>query len=138
MTLFSNPFLYLFYPNPGNATWSSPKAAALLLVCVLLVVASFGIKRWRIKVENPVTRKLSRSWSSAALWFGIVGFVLIFARVEDIGYVAMRLWWLVWLVIAVLYLFVQVRLFRARHYSMLPREWQDDPREKYLPRRKKK
>jgi len=129
---------YLFYPNPGNAMWNSPKVVLLLLVCLTLVIASFAIKRWRAKVSNPVSRKLSRSWPSATFWFGIVGFILIFSRIENIGYVSMRLWWLVWLVAAGFYLFMQVRIFRARHYNVLPREQQDDPREKYLPKSKKK
>ncbi|MFA6259069.1 MAG: hypothetical protein WCX29_00485 [Candidatus Peribacteraceae bacterium] len=139
MTLLSDPLLYLFYPNPGNASWTSPKAFVLLVLCLLFITVSFGLKRWRGKQGNAVLRRLSRSWSSSAFWFGITGLVLLFARIESIGYVAMRIWWAVWLFFLLFYLFVQVRVFRARYYEVLPREVQDDdPRAKYLPRSRKR
>jgi len=137
MTLFSDPLTYLFYPNPGNAHITSPKAFILLLLCAALVFASFGIRRWRSGVTNAVTRKLSRSWSMAAFWFGITGLFLVLARVEEVSYVSMRFWWAIWFAALCLYLTLQVRIFRARHYEVLPAERSEDPRAKYLPARKK-
>ncbi len=138
MSLFTDPLTYIFYPNPGNASWDSQKAFALIIACGLLVVASFVIKYWRKRQQNPVTRKLSRSWSVSAFWFGIIGLILVLARLETISYVSMRLWWGVWAAAFIFYLYVQVRLFRARHYEVMPKERSDDPRERYLPQRKKR
>lgn len=132
-------FTYLFWPNPGNATYGSPKALALLAICILLIVAGVALRQWRRKLQNPVTKKLSRSWPAAAFWFGIVGLFLVVVRVEEISYVSMRFWWLVWAIILVVYLFIQAKLFRARHYRVLPREGVEaDPMEKYLPKKKKR
>ena len=130
---------YIFYPNPGNATLTSPKALTLIIICGLMVIASFGIKFWRGRLKNPVTKRLSRSWARASFWFGVIGLILAYSRIESISYVSMRLWWIVWLGALIFYLFVQYKLFRARHYEVLPKEKaEEDPREKYLPRKKKK
>ena len=109
----------------------------LLGVCVALILLSIAIRFWRQHVENSVTRRLSRSWASATLWFGIVGLMLTVARVEQISYVSMRFWWGVWLLSLLLMIVVQLKRWRAMHYQVLPKMTVDDPREKYLPRRKK-
>jgi len=130
---------YIFYPNPGNASFTSPKALTLIIVCAIFVLGSFGIKIWRSRLSNPVTKKLSRSWARASFWFGVVGLILVYSRIESISYVSMRIWWAVWFLALVAYLFIQDKLFRARHYKVLPKEkLEEDPREKYLPKRKKK
>ena len=138
MPSFRYILTYLFYPNPGPVALSNPKALVLLIACGLMVVGSFAIKKWRSRLSNAVTRKLSRSWSMASFWFGIVGCFFVFSRMESIGYLSIRFWWVLWLIALLLYLFIQVRVFRARHYEILPRESTKDPRSRYLPKRKKK
>lgn len=129
---------YLFWPHPEAATYDNPKVIALLLVCVALILLGFGIRRWRLAVRNPITRRLSRSWISAAMALGLTGIVLCVARVEQISYISMRFWWLVWVLSFVLVFAVQWRRWRALHYEVLPRAETEDPREKYLPKRKKR
>ena len=129
---------YLFWPNPGNATYQSPKAIALLIACVVLAIFSVGIRLWRRNLQNPVTKKLSASWGSAAFWFGLSGAVMVVARVEQIQFLAMRFLWVLWAAFACLYLFFQLRRFRQKHYEVLPKvKLAEDPREKYLPTKKK-
>ncbi len=130
-------FSFLFWPNPANATYSSPKAIALLAVCALLMALSIVISVWRKNHKNPVTRKLTRSWGTASFWFGLTGLILVVARVEQIQFVSMRVWWVLWLAIAIFFIFLQFKLFTARHYEVLPMVKHVDPREKYLPKRKK-
>jgi hypothetical protein len=109
----------------------------LLGICVVLILASIVIRYWRRGLTNPITKKLSRSWSSAALWFGIVGIVLVVSRVESIQFLAMRFMWVLWGLAFLVYLFFQWRLFRSRHYEILPKMKVEDPRDKYLPKSKK-
>ncbi len=130
--------VYLFWPNPGNAYYDSPKAMALLLFCVALVAASLVLSVWRRKQSNQVMRRLSKSWPTAAFWFGLVGLILVVARVEQIQFIAMRILWVVWGAILLVYLFFQIKLFRSRYYTVLPTETALDPRAQYLPKRKKK
>jgi hypothetical protein len=129
---------YFFYPNPGAASYTTPTQLGLLLLCAALVAASFGIGFWRKGVQNPVTKKLSRSWSSVSFWMGIVGAVLVVARVEQIQFVAMRFLWVLWVAVGLIYVYLQLRLFRAKHYEVLPRERVDDPRNRYLPGKKRR
>lgn len=128
---------YLLWPNPESVPYSNPKVMALLGICAAFVVLSFAVRRWRLHLSNPVTKRLSKSWASATAWFGIVGLVLAVARVEQISYVSMRLWWGVWLLALLFTVFVQAKRWRAMHYQVLPKEKMNDPREKYLPKRKK-
>lgn len=136
-TFLFQVFSFLFYPNPANATYGSPKSLVLLALCILLMAGAVALSMWRKKLSNAVTRKLSRTWPSASFWFGFVGLVLVISRVEQIQFVSMRFWWLVWFAIAAFYIFLQFRLFRARHYEVLPKEVSRDPRSKYLPRKRK-
>lgn len=132
-------FTYLFWPNPpGETGYGSPKALALLILCGLLVAASFCIAAWRKRQTNPMTKKLSRSWSSAAMWFGCIGLFLVVCRVEHIQYLAMRFLWVVWLFSLLLYVGIQVKLYRTRHYEVISEEQADDPRDKYLPKKKRR
>ena len=128
--------VYLFWPNPGNADYSSPKAAVLLGVCVGLLVFSYVLSLWRRKTKNPVTKKLSRSWSATSAWMGVTGLVLVVARVEEISYLSIRFLWVLWGLVALLYLWFQIKQYRMRHYEKLPTVKVDDPREQYLPKKK--
>ena len=128
---------YLLWPNPEAPGYDNPKVMALLTICAAFVVLSMVLRTWRLHMHNPVTKRLSRSWSSAALWFGLVGLVLAVARVEQISYISMRLWWGVWLLILVLVLVTQIRRWRAMHYQIVPKQKVNDPREKYLPKKRK-
>lgn len=135
MEFLQSAAFYLFYPNPGNASWDSPKALILAGVCLLMVIAAYALRVWRRRLQNPVTKKLSRSWASASFWFGVTGLLLVASRVNTIQFLSMRILWVVWGVLLILYVVVQVRIFRARHYVMISPTRPDDPRSKYLPKR---
>lgn len=124
---------YFFYPNPGGASYTSASMLTLIALCCVLVALSIAIRLWRTRLQNPVTKKLSRSWSSAAFWFGVVGLLLVVCRVEGIQFLAMRSFWGVWLLAALVYLFFQWKIYRARHYEILPKVTVTDPRSRYLP-----
>ena len=94
--------------------------------------------RWRKKMSNAPTKKLTRSWPSASLWFGLIGLFLVVCRVEGISFVSMRVWWLIWLAILIAYSFIQWKMFKARHYEIVPKQKKDvTARDKYLPKKKK-
>lgn len=134
-----NDFLvYLFWPNPGNAHYGSPKVMALLGICALMILGSFALSWWRKNKASPAIRKVSKSWPTAALWFGLVGLFLAVSRVEQIQFVSMRFLWVLWLGALILYFFWQMRVYRNRYYEVLPNEPVVDPRSKYLPKRKRR
>lgn len=129
--------IFLFWPNPGSATYASPKAFALLIFCIVLVAASLVFSMWRKRQKNPLMKQLSRSWASTSFWFGLIGLIFVFARVENIQFLAMRIWWVFWIIFAIWYVYFQVKRFRARYYQVLSVEKSADPRSAYLPKRKR-
>ncbi len=129
---------FIFWPNPGNATYTSPKALTLLIVCIVFIVASFVLPFVRGKWNNPQLRKLSKSWATATGWFGWTGLVLVICRVEEIQYLAMRFLWIIWGVLLVLYVVLQIRSYRMRYYEVIPNRPTQDARAQYLPQRKKR
>ncbi len=128
---------YIFWPNPPLTSYSNPKVLAVMLLCLALVVGAYAVKKWRAK-QQPVTKKLSRNWASAAFGFGLAGLFLVVCRVEGIQFFSMRFFWVLWAASIAFYLWLQMRLFRARHYEVMPAERVVDPMEKYLPGRKKR
>ncbi|MBM3227986.1 hypothetical protein FJZ27_03975 [Candidatus Peribacteria bacterium] len=128
---------YLFWPNPQATSYDSPKVVAILVACAAMVALSFAVRSWRVRQTNPVTKRLSRGWSAALLLFAGFALVFVVARVEGISFVSMRVWWIVWAVALVFVLLAQVRRWRAMHYEVLPSSSIHDPREKYLPKKKK-
>ena len=125
---------YLFWPNPGGWSYGTLSAQMMLGYGLLLLVASVILSRWRHTVRNPRTKLLSRSWASAALWFGVVALVLALSRIEYIQFFAMRFLWVVYALALVLYVVFQVINFRRRHYTVMQTPKVIDEREKYLPR----
>lgn len=133
-----NQFLvYLFWPNPGNAGYDSPKVIVLMAICALMILGSFALSFWRNRKASPAMRKISKSWSSILFWFGLVGLILAVARVEQIQYVSMRFIWALWLAALIFAGYLQLRIYRNRYYEVIPATKTVDPRSKYLPKRKR-
>lgn len=133
-----NILRYLIQPHPYPAAYTSPMVMTMGVILLLLFVASIAIRFWRRGLANAVTRSLSRSWAGACFWFAAVGVVLLVARTEEVLFLSMPLLWVVWFGSFVAFVILQIRLFLARHYQVLPRQRVEDPREKYLPKQKKK
>ena len=130
---------YLFWPNPPTVSYASTKAVILFVVSIGILTSSFALKYWRKRLTNAVTKKLSRSWPMFCFWLGFIGIFLVVCRVEGISFLSMRIWWAFWLITAIIFAVVQVRMFRSRHYEVVKKEVvPDDPRDKYLPKQKKK
>ena len=129
---------YIFWPHPPHAAFFSVKVQIAFWICVAFVAVSVALRLWRNGIKNSVTKKLSKSWASTLQWYGLIGIVLVVARVVEAQYIAMRLWWIVWLVSLCVYVFVQVRMWRSRHYEIIPSKTVSDPRDPYLPSRKRR
>lgn len=130
--------MYLFWPNPGNAYYSSPKVVALLVLLAVMIVGSFVVSYWRKNYASAAVRKVSKGWSPSLLWFGIIGLILVVSRVEQIQFLAMRVMWVVWAAFILLAVYLQMRTYRNRYYEVLPATQVTDPRSKYLPKRKRR
>jgi len=133
MSFFSS----LFDPFPPALEYSDPLLLPFLLIALGLLAASYFLSRLSRNHPNPVTKKLTKIWPKAAFFYGFVALILVVSRAEAIQYIAMQFWWIVWAILGILFATVQYRLFRSRHYQVLKSEHVEDPREKYLPKRKR-
>lgn len=129
---------YLFWPNPGNAYYSSPSMLIMLAVGVGLIVLAVVLRFWRQGLQDAMRKKLSRSWPATAAWFGLVLLFLVVARVEQIQFFAMRVLVLLWAVALLLAIVFHARRFRSKYYEIIPTKVVDDPREQYLPKKRKR
>lgn len=135
----SDLLTYIVWPNPPAPSYDNPKVIFILLVCGALVIGSFAMKHWRMRLQNSVTKKLTRSYGPAMFWFGLTGFFMVICRTEGISYLSMRLWWGVWLAVALLFIWIQVKMFRARHYEIIPQEkTPENVKNQYLPKKKRR
>lgn len=128
---------YLFWPNPEGMGYTDPHPLIAFTVCGLLLLSSLMFRVMRARSRSGSFRRLTSSWARAALWFGVVGLLLVVARVEGIQYVSMRFWWIVFGGSAAGYVFVQWRRAQCLLYEVIPSVQSQDLREKYLPRRKR-
>ena len=128
---------YLFWPNPGGVSYLDPHPLIALLVCGVLLLLALVLRILRTRSHSGSFRRLTQSFDRAALWFGLVGLFLVIARAEEIQYVAMRFWWIVFGGSFALYVFVQCRRARLLWYEVIPSAPSQDLREKYLPHRKR-
>lgn len=126
---------YWFYPRPPATSYENSTVLVLLGFCILLFLGSFGVALFRKRASNPVTKKLMRSWPSLMRWAGASGLILVVARVEDIQFLSMRALWILWILIFASFALLQAWKFRLKHYTILPKEYVEDPRDKYLPKK---
>jgi hypothetical protein len=131
-----DPISYLFGLNPGGVGYGSPSMLFLLLLSLATIGVSVYLRKRRGGYVQPLLKKLSRTWPTVTLVFGIVGVVLVVCRVEGIQIFAMRFLWVLWFALLGVYAYLQRRIFRSRYYEVLPRQTVVDPRDKYLPGRK--
>ena len=129
--------VYWFWPNPGGWSYDSLHVRLILGACLLILLSSFVIAFWRSRTSNPMTKLLTKSWPTAAFWFGITGVVFVISREATIQFVSMRVLWVVWGLLAVLYASIQLLSFRRRHYTVVKSRRVVDERDKYLPSRKR-
>lgn len=131
-----NALSYLFWPNPGVAAYSDPMPLAAFAVCGVLLLLSLVLRILRKRAHSWSIRRFAQSFDRVTLWFGIVGLLLVVARVEGMQYLAMRFWWVVWGGSLLSCSVVQLRRLRFLGYEVISSAAPPDPREKYLPRRK--
>lgn len=120
---------YLFWPNPGAVSYADPHPLIALALCGVFLLASL--------VLHCMRGRLVHNFARAALWFGLVGLLLVVARAEEIQYISMRFWWIVWGGSLLLYAVVQCRRARLLWYEVISSAVSPDLREKYLPHRKR-
>ncbi len=127
----------LFALTSGAHDYSSTGVASLLAVGVLLLVLSSVVRRKRRSFQGTV-KALSKTWPSALLLFGAVGVALGVCRAEGVPFFSMPLLAVLWAILLVVVASLHVFLYRKRSYTIIPSQKTIDPREQFLPKRRKR
>ena len=82
------------FPNPDFKYTKLSLAIGLLLI---LCGVALNIYRKK-KVKEPVLKKMLKKYPGKLELFGFILLVLLYFRKVGIPYLAMRIWWLIWLI----------------------------------------
>lgn len=120
----------LFDAHPQALAYADPSVAAQLVAAVAMIAAAQVLRRVRFSAGR---RGVTRTWPPSLLVFGVAGAVLAVARAEAIAWLAMPLWSALWAGLAALLAVLQAAVWRRRTYTVVPVAKQTDPRDAYLP-----
>ena len=123
---------YLFWPNPGVASYAHPALLLLLIFCISLIAAGMTLRWLRVRMDT-VTRKLTRSWPIFCIVFGATWCAFVISRVEGVQYLSMRFLWVIWIAALAFIIFLQWKLYRTQHYRIERVSRENSARDKYLP-----
>lgn len=142
MEYISSTFKYLFNSNPGTAfKYYIP----LLILASVLVISSIAFSAYykkRKKVDFAFKR-LFKSLSNRLILFGILLFILIAVRYENIPYFSMRIWLYILLLVLLYFVYrylkvCTVKYPKERINADTKRQYVKKEENKYLPNKKKK
>ncbi len=129
--------MMLFSLAPGVLPYTHPLVVAMLALSALLFVCAFFVGRVRNGLSGTM-KKVSKSWGPLLCVFGVIGVILAVSRAEGITYFSMPFLAFLWALLLIVIFMLQFLLYRRRAYVILPQQRVEDPREKYLPKPKRR
>lgn len=136
-----NPFKlffpsYLFDPTPGDTFlygWT------LMILFVLLFAASWKIKDFIKGSKNPkIAMELLGELPVRIREFSFIGAILVFLRAENIPYLGMRVWLVIWLGLMIAYGVWTWLNYNKKITELIAEKRTKNRTDKYLPKQKKK
>lgn len=120
----------------GPVSYASLSVLLLLIPGLVLLIASFIVRPLRRNFQASA-KALSKYWPTMLTTFGLLGIVLGVCRAEGIAFLSMPFLGALWGVLAIVILVLQTVAFRRRSYTIIPAAKIEDPRDAYLPKKKK-
>jgi uncharacterized protein YacL len=127
---------YLFDPRPGSAFYFM---IAMIVVFLGLIMTSFYLEKWISK--HPLKKALKQVLPHTAKHLrglGILGFVLLFFRYENLPYLSMRALLIALLISIMAYIGYSVHQFRSKLPAIIEQQKKAKKKKTYLPKSKKK
>ena len=118
-------------PGPVQSNIGEGILIGLPALCVVLAVVAGVIYAQQGKA--PMVKKISGSLIRFGLTMGILGFLLVFFRTQEIPFLAMRIWWVLWVVGLIAWKIVLLRRSLAIPGQLEVRKKRQDEFLKYLP-----
>ncbi len=127
---------YLFTIQPGS---EFKFMVPLIVLFLILTVGSFYIDGWiKKQPHRAAIRELLPKFGSRLRLLGIIGFLLLFARYENIPYFAMRFMLLAFLIGIAAYIGYSLYKYKTHLPELLETRKKKATHHKYLPKSKKK
>ena len=127
---------YLFTLQPGS---EFKFMVPLIAFFLFLSIGSFYIEKWVSRQPHrKAIKELLPDFSKRIRLFGIIGFLLLFARYENIPYFAMRIVLLLFLIGILVYVGRSLYKFKKHLPELLDKKEKKITHQKYLPKSKKK
>jgi len=104
-----------------------------ILLFLLSVIIRIVARRRRKEVDRYLTRTF-RYFSSFCFVMSLFGFFLVFFTYEEVPFLGARFWYLLWLFIALVWLFFLWRYFFRIVPQKRSRSFEHKQKEKYLPK----
>ena len=126
---------YLFDPRPGDFH----TMAFFIALFLIVLVGSFYLERWikRHPKRASLTHLLPNIGGRLRM-LGLMGFILLWVRYENLPYFAIRFFFLAFLLYLLWVIGHSIYVVRTRLESTLETHSERKERNKYLPRSKKK
>ena len=114
MEYISSAFKYLFNSNPGTAF---EYYVPLLILASVLVISSiiFSAYYKKRKKVDFAFKRLFKSLSNRLMLFGILLFVLIAVRYENIPYFSMRIWLYILLLVLLYFIYRYLKVYKVKY-----------------------
>lgn len=126
---------YLFTIQPGS---SFKFMVPLIAFFLILAIGSFYLEKWiKKQPHKKAINELLPKLSSRIRLFGILGFVLLFCRYENIPYFAMRFVLLAYLIGILVYVGRSIYKYKKHLPELLEKKEKKEIHNKYLPKNKK-
>ena len=126
---------YLFDTQPGELH----SMVFFLVFFLVLTVGSFYVDMWIRKHPNRTSIKhLLPHFSQRLRIFGIVGFVFLWVRYENLQLMSMRFLFLLYFIFLVWYVGNAMYKYKTRLPELIEAHHARKKHKKYLPKRKKK
>lgn len=134
-----NPFKlfnpsYLFDPQPGEFHFM----LLFLIFFLLLTIGSFYVDAWvRKHPQRRSIKHLMPKMGQTLRVFGILGFVFLWVRYENLMLFSMRFLFLLYLIIIVAYIGNTIYKYRTKLPDVIEAHAHHKKHKKYLPKKKK-
>jgi hypothetical protein len=126
---------YLFNPRPGEFQYMAFFVGLFLLV----IVGSFYLEKW-IK-SHPKRQSLTHILPHIGSRFrmlGIIGFIFLWIRYENLPFLSIRFFFLAFLLYFVFVIGDSIHKYKTKLYMVIEVNTGKKERNKYIPRQKKK
>lgn len=127
----------IFTLQPGSVSYGHPMAAAILCAS-LLAFAVGAVVRRRQHSATGYARQGLKAWGTLLFVFGVIGVMLGVSRAENIVFLAMPFLQILWALLLAVSSVIHLSLLRKRSYTILPSARVVDPRDEYLPKKRRR